>query len=62
MYIFKWFSFKFNITIALAALALVGTCFEIYNSVLTGVYDTFKNKWFTKRKDKVLTTEKQEIS
>ena len=34
MYVFSWADFKLNLTITLAALALVGTCYEIYESIV----------------------------
>jgi CHASE2 domain-containing sensor protein len=62
IYMFSWISFKLNITITLAAVALVGTCFEIYHNVLLAIYDQSKKKWITKQKEAVLTTQEQEIS
>jgi CHASE2 domain-containing sensor protein len=63
MYALYWFNFKLNLTLTLAALALVGTCFEIYNGVLKAGISAIKdNILLTKRKKKVLTTQKQEIS
>ena len=58
IYFFNWYDFKLSLTISLAALALVGTCFEIYVGVVVKTYETIRNsKWFTKRKEGVLTTE-----
>jgi len=34
MYVFSWADFKLNLTLTLAALAFVGTCYEIYESVV----------------------------
>lgn len=34
IFVFKWFNYKLNLTYTLAALALVGTCFELYTNVL----------------------------
>lgn len=62
IYMFSWIDFKLNLTATLAAVALVGTCFEIYNSVLLTLYYQVKKKWFTKQEEPVLTTQKQEIS
>jgi CHASE2 domain-containing sensor protein len=62
IYMFSWINFKLNITTTLAAVALVGTCFEIYNSVLLTLYYQGKKKWFTKGKESVLTPQEQEIS
>lgn len=58
IYFFNWYSFKLNLTISLAALALVGTCFEIYVGVVVKTFETVRNsRWFTKRKQGVLTSE-----
>lgn len=62
IYMFSWIDFKLNITLTLAAVALVGTCFEIYNSVLLVLYHQGKKKWFTKAKQPVLITQEEEIS
>jgi CHASE2 domain-containing sensor protein len=56
MYVFSWVDFKLNLTVTLASLALVGACYEIYESVVktlfTWVHD---HRWITKKDDKVLT-------
>lgn len=58
IYFFNWYSFKLNLTVTLGALALVGTCFEIYVGVVVKTFDTLRNsRWFTKRKANVLTPE-----
>lgn len=58
IYFFNWYGFKLNLTVTLGALALVGTCFEIYVGVVVKTYETVVNsRWFTKRKTSVLTTE-----
>jgi CHASE2 domain-containing sensor protein len=57
MYFMKWFNFKLNLTLTLAALALVGTCFELYNGFLREILKLIKrNKLFTKNKEQVLNT------
>lgn len=56
IYFFNWYSFKLNLTISLAALALVGTCFELYQSVIVKVFEWVKSR-LTKRKQGVLTSE-----
>jgi CHASE2 domain-containing sensor protein len=61
IYVFKWFTFKLNITLALAAIAIVGTCFELYNSVLKTGFYFIKNRLLTKRTDQVLTPENADI-
>ncbi|MBL7859390.1 MAG: CHASE2 domain-containing protein [Cyclobacteriaceae bacterium] len=49
MYIFNWFAFKLNLTYTLAALALVGTCFELYVNVVKRVLSvTAIRYWITK--------------
>lgn len=56
IYVFYWFNFKLNLTYTLAALALVGTCFEIYNGVVLETLKSAKNrKWLTKKNKEVLT-------
>jgi CHASE2 domain-containing sensor protein len=55
VYIFFVSNFKLNLTYTLAALALVGTCFELYIGVIKAGFELVKNKWFTKRKNEVLT-------
>ncbi len=58
IYFFNWYGFKLNLTVTLGALALVGTCFEIYVGVVVKTYDTIRNsRWFTNRKSGVLTSE-----
>ncbi len=58
IYFFNWYSFKLNLTITLVALALVGTCFELYVGVGLKVYEIVRNsRWLTKRKAKVLTAD-----
>ncbi len=66
MYALYWFNFKLNLTLTLATLAVVGTCFEIYSGVLKEMYHSFVN-WYqkrrlTNRKKEVLTPEEAEIS
>jgi CHASE2 domain-containing sensor protein len=54
--IFAWYSFKFNVTLTLAAVALVGDVYEIYMSVFKNIYYKIKG-WFviTPKEDEVLT-------
>ncbi len=56
IYFFNWYSFKVNLTISLGALAVVGTCFELYQSVILKIFHWAKNR-LTKRKTGVLTPE-----
>lgn len=56
IYFFNWYSFKLNLTSTLAALALVGTCFEIYQSVILKLFNWLRDR-LTKRKSGVLTAE-----
>jgi CHASE2 domain-containing sensor protein len=44
--IFHWYSFKLNVTLTLAAVALVGDVYEIYMSVFKNIYYKIKG-WFT---------------
>ncbi len=44
--IFAWYSFKFNVTLTLAAVALVGDVYEVYMSVFKNLYYKIKG-WFT---------------
>jgi CHASE2 domain-containing sensor protein len=55
--IFHWFSFKLNVTLTLAAVALVGDVYEIYMSVIKNIYFRIRG-WFTitQKDDAVLTT------
>ena len=56
IFVFKWFSFKLNLTIALAAIALCGTCFELYINVVKRLFLAIRNnKWLTRKTDEVLT-------
>ena len=56
IFVFEWFSFKLNLTIALAAIALCGTCFELYINVVKRLFLSIRNsKWLTKKTDEVLT-------
>jgi CHASE2 domain-containing sensor protein len=54
--IFHWFSFKLNVTLTLAAVALVGDVYEIYMSVIKNIYFRIRG-WFliTEKDDGVLT-------
>jgi CHASE2 domain-containing sensor protein len=62
IYMFNLAAFKLNLTVTLASIAVVGTCFEIYHSVILTTFRSIRSKWFTKRKERVLTTHEQEIS
>lgn len=58
--VFDLYSFKLEITIALAAIALVGDAYEIYIGVVKNLVNRLRNRGFkglfTKRKKKVLTS------
>jgi CHASE2 domain-containing sensor protein len=56
IYVLKWFNFKLNLTYTLAALALVGTCFELYNGVFREIIKQLKIP-ITKRLKQVLTSQ-----
>jgi CHASE2 domain-containing sensor protein len=54
--VFHLYSFKLEITIALAAIALVGDSYEIYIGVIKNLINRLKNRaLFTKKQDEVLT-------
>ena len=55
MYVFKWFNYKLNLTYTLAALALVGTCFELYVNVFKRLVIALNKRLFTKSQNQVLT-------
>jgi len=56
MYVFSWADFKLNLTLTLAALAFVGTCYEIYESIVKAFIARLQQgALFTKRPKKVLT-------
>jgi len=57
VYIFFISNFKLNLTYTLGALALVGTCFELYVGLIRRGLVMVKNKWFTKRPNEVLTSD-----
>jgi CHASE2 domain-containing sensor protein len=47
--LFNLFSFKLNLTVTLAGVALVGTCFELYEKVFKMLFLRLKEKLFTKK-------------
>lgn len=56
MYVFSWADFKLNLTLTLASLALVGTCYEIYESIVKAFIARLQEgSLFTKRPKNVLT-------
>jgi CHASE2 domain-containing sensor protein len=57
LYLFNWIEFKLNLTLTLAAIALVGTCFELYQNVFKGAAYRIKRPWatVTKKNEEVLT-------
>jgi len=60
--VFDRFNYKLNLTGALAAIALAGTSFEVYNSVIKALFGYLSAKLtrLTKRKPAVLTPESSE--
>jgi CHASE2 domain-containing sensor protein len=56
IYVFAYFNLKLELAISMAAVALIGPCFDIYKSLENTVL-----RALTTRKRAVLTTEKQEI-
>ena len=56
IYLFSWINFKLNLTITLAAVALVGTCFEIHHNVFNRIAAKLRaQKALTKEQEQVLT-------
>ncbi len=55
-YVLYWYHFELEISMAMAALALAGPCFEIYISVIKAGATYIQNKWLTKAKPEVLTS------
>jgi CHASE2 domain-containing sensor protein len=56
MYVFSEANFKLNLSLTLLVLALVGTCYEIYESVIKTLIQAIRRRrWLTKRKNRVLT-------
>jgi CHASE2 domain-containing sensor protein len=56
MYVFSEANFKLNLSLTLLVLAVVGTCYEIYESVIKTLIQTLRaRRLFTKRKNRVLT-------
>lgn len=54
--VFDLYDFKLEITLSLAAIALVGDAYEIYVGVVKNLINRIKNgRLFTKKKDEVLT-------
>lgn len=54
--VFDLYDFKLEITLSLAAIALVGDAYEIYIGVVKNLINRIKNgRLFTKKKDEVLT-------
>jgi len=62
IWIFSESAFKLDLTITLIAIALAGPTFAFYDNVLTSLVRIWKNKRLTNRKEKVLTTQNQDIS
>jgi CHASE2 domain-containing sensor protein len=57
IYCLMWFNFKLNLTLTLAALALVGTCFELYNGFFREIFKRIRSsRLFTKKKEEVLNS------
>ncbi len=49
--IFHWYSFKLNVTLTLAAVALVGDIFEVYMSFIKNLYYKIKSRLSITQKD-----------
>lgn len=55
IYMFTWLNFKLNLTTTLAAIALAGTCYEIYINVVKRLASRIKSsRLFTKKEKEVL--------
>lgn len=53
---FALFDFKLDLTLCMAVVALIGTCFELYNNVAVKLYDRYMRKRsITKEEEEVLT-------
>lgn len=62
IWIFKASTFKLDLTIAIAAIALAGPTFEFYDNVLYSLVRIWRNKRLTNRAEEVLTTQNEDIS
>ena len=60
--IFGDYSFKLDLTITIATIALAGPVFEFYDNVLTSLVRIWQHKRLTNRKEGVLTAQDQDIS
>jgi hypothetical protein len=56
---FNWYSFKLNLTVTLAGVALVGTCFELYTTFLKVLISFMAELGF--RKIRPLTNEDERV-
>src|SRR5690606_19350313 len=56
--VFHWFSYKDDMGITLAAIALAGDTLEVYDGVFKNAFLRFK-RWFTKRGIRVLMFSKR---
>jgi CHASE2 domain-containing sensor protein len=56
--VFHWFSFKMDMAITLAVVALAGDTLEVYEGVVKNTFLRLK-KWFTKKQKKVLMVSKR---
>ena len=56
--IFHWYSFKLNVTLTLAAVALVGDVYEIYMGIFKNLYRKIRDRFaLTPKEDPVLSPE-----
>jgi len=62
IWLFSESSFKLDLTITLATIALAGPVFEFYDNVLTSLLRIWKNKRLTNPREDVLTTQNHDIS
>jgi CHASE2 domain-containing sensor protein len=59
--VIAWSNFKLNLTLTLAAVALVGTCFELYGSVVKRVFEFFVGRIPLLSRKKVITNQESEV-
>lgn len=59
--VIDWFSFKLNLTLTLAAVALVGTCFELYGSLVKRVVGFLAQRLPLLSRNKVITNEESGV-
>jgi CHASE2 domain-containing sensor protein len=56
-----WYNFKLNLTLSMAAVALVGTCFELYGSVVKRLFEFASEKLPLLSRKKVITNQESGV-